>query len=235
MLTLSNLNRRHKVALFLTLLTTGTWLVSGESARQAIGIALLGAAFAWAFGSDSRLVHWVVTALGSALLLAPVCYEWYEYRDKVKYYERKVVAFEREIPELAKKYSFDKTAIDPQSGASIGWNGARWVIISPGTSTHKIGDEWDGKDWIPESNTPSWVREALQQNVNLKAVPSWKMPSYVPPRPFSLIYALQSEGISVLPGFVLVCIGFGLVIAIRRRGNAEPKGNPRNPGANGAG
>lgn len=62
------LNRRNKTALFLTLLAAGTSLMWGAGTKQTIGIVLLGVAFAWAFGSESRAVHWLFVVLGMALL-----------------------------------------------------------------------------------------------------------------------------------------------------------------------
>jgi hypothetical protein len=47
------LNRRHKAILFLTLVITGCALLAGAELREALGFMLLGAAFAWAIGSDS--------------------------------------------------------------------------------------------------------------------------------------------------------------------------------------
>jgi len=44
-------------------------MLPGISGKQAAGIALLGVAFAWAIGSDSRVVHWLFVALGMALLV----------------------------------------------------------------------------------------------------------------------------------------------------------------------
>jgi hypothetical protein len=98
------LNRRHKAALFLTLLGTGASLVSGAGFQQAAGIMILGAAFAWAFGSDSRFIHSLFAVLGFALLVGPLAYDWYSYRATSKKYRERVADFERKIPELATSY-----------------------------------------------------------------------------------------------------------------------------------
>ena len=45
------LNWRHKAGLFLTLVAVGCGLFLECSAKQAVGIALLGIAFAWLIGS----------------------------------------------------------------------------------------------------------------------------------------------------------------------------------------
>lgn len=150
---LARLNRRHKVALFLTLVAAGVMLVLGASAKQTAGAVLLGLAFAWAFGSNSRIVHWLFVGLGSALLLGPVGFDRYSLHQAGKDYADEIAAFEHRIPELAKEYPYKKVAIDPQTGEKTGWNGSMWVVLSPGSSNHKIGDEPDGDRWIPETDT----------------------------------------------------------------------------------
>src|SRR5260370_9847826 len=100
----ANLNRRHKAALFLTLLTAGGLLVWGASAKQTAGAVLIGLTFAWALGSNSRLVHLSLVILGLALALGPVVKGWYDLRNEMKMYCESVAEFERRIPDLAKQY-----------------------------------------------------------------------------------------------------------------------------------
>lgn len=45
------LNRRHKALLFITLVITGTSLLAGAQLNEALGLLMLGAAFAWLVGS----------------------------------------------------------------------------------------------------------------------------------------------------------------------------------------
>ncbi len=47
------LNRRHKALLFITLVITGCSLLLGAELKDALGFLMLGAAFAWAVGSDT--------------------------------------------------------------------------------------------------------------------------------------------------------------------------------------
>ncbi len=62
-------NRRHKAALCATLICVGLiLLLSHLGIRSVLGIALLGMAFSWALGSNSRLVHWLLFAFGLLLL-----------------------------------------------------------------------------------------------------------------------------------------------------------------------
>jgi hypothetical protein len=203
------------VALFLTLLAVGTSLVLDVGAKQSAGIALLGIAFAWAFASNGRLVHWTFAALGWVLVVAPICYNWYDNRGAVRAYESSVTAFERKIPELAKEYPFEKTLIDPQTDSRMGWNGAMWVVVSSGTSTHAIGDEWDGRKWIPEPKTPPWMRKALQGGVNIDAVPYDEKPGFFRPEAFSVSRALVSDWLIELPGLTFICVGIGLLLGVK--------------------
>lgn len=213
----SGLNRRQKAGLFVVLVTAGLGLLFEASWKEVAGVAMVGVALAWAVGSDSRLVHWTFVGLGSTLLMATACYRWYDHRGAIQAYESRVAAFERDIPELAKQYSFEKTSSDPQTGARMGWNGAMWVVLSSGNSAHKIGDEWDGAKWIAEPNTPAWAREALIAGVNIDAVPYVEKPNLFPPEPFSLTDAALTAWRVTLPGAVLLCVGLGLVIGVRAR------------------
>lgn len=80
------LNRRHKAALFLTLIAVGAGLLLGIDAKQIFGIILLGAAFAWALGTDSRLVHWLFVATGLTVMLFPFGLECHErYKANARY------------------------------------------------------------------------------------------------------------------------------------------------------
>lgn len=99
-----HLNRRHKSILFLTLLATGISLISDSGIRTAAGIVLLGFAFAWAFGSNSRLVHALFIACGLLLVVGPLLFVWNDHRNQARLYEERVTEFERKIPEFAKKY-----------------------------------------------------------------------------------------------------------------------------------
>lgn len=65
----ARLNRRHKAAVCATLVCLGLIVLKGGTVRDAVGIALLGTAFSWALGSNSRLVHWSFVVFGSLLLL----------------------------------------------------------------------------------------------------------------------------------------------------------------------
>jgi hypothetical protein len=47
------LNRRHKAVLFITLVVSGCALLLGTELKEAIGFMMLGAAFAWAIGSNT--------------------------------------------------------------------------------------------------------------------------------------------------------------------------------------
>jgi|ERR1019366_4650882 hypothetical protein len=103
-----NLNRRHKVTLFLTVLLAGIAALNGAKMMQVVGTLLLGLALAWAFGSDSRVVHWLFLSLGVLLACGTVGLAWLIHQRDTNLYAQKVAAFEQRIPELAKKYPLDK-------------------------------------------------------------------------------------------------------------------------------
>jgi hypothetical protein len=62
-------NRRRSSVLFLTILVAGASLLFPKvGAKQTVGIMFLGMVFAWAFGSNRRIVHWLFVISGLALL-----------------------------------------------------------------------------------------------------------------------------------------------------------------------
>ncbi len=112
---LANLNKRHKVALFLTLLAAGALLVWGAGVKQTAGAVFLGLAFGWALGSNSRLVHVSFVAVGLILGIGPALRDWYDHRSEVKKYRASVAEFERRIPDLAKQYpAFSSSDLTPK-------------------------------------------------------------------------------------------------------------------------
>jgi hypothetical protein len=103
-----NLNRRHKVTLFLTVVLAGIAALSGGKMMEVVGILLLGLALAWALGSDSRVVHWLFLSLGALLACGTVGLAWLIHQSDTNLYAKKVADFEQRIPELAKEYPLHK-------------------------------------------------------------------------------------------------------------------------------
>jgi hypothetical protein len=113
------LNRRHKVTLFLTLVLAGIAALSGVKMMEVAGISLLGLALAWAFGSDSRAVHWLFLSVGVLLACGTLGLFWLTHESEIDLYTSKVAAFEQRIPELAKKYPVPvKSGVDELSSYS---------------------------------------------------------------------------------------------------------------------
>ena len=106
----------------------------------------------------------------------------------------------------------------------MGWNGAMWIVISPGISTHRIGDEWDGEHWISENDTPKWMSDALQAGVDVEALPSYEKPDDFSPEHYSLSRALVADWRVELPGLLLLCVGLGLLIGVRPTWHPTRKG-----------
>jgi hypothetical protein len=86
-----NLNRRHKVSLFLVLVAAGLSLFSEASLKQTAGIVVLGLAATWFIGSLSVRVVGIVLSLaafacGLFLVVVPTWDTWRSYRWTVPYY-----------------------------------------------------------------------------------------------------------------------------------------------------
>ena len=103
-----NLNRRHKVTLFLSVVLAGIAALNSAKMMEVAGILLLGLALAWAFGSDSRIVHWLFLTVGALLTCLTVGGAAYLYQSDANLYAQKVAAFEQRMPELAKKHPLHK-------------------------------------------------------------------------------------------------------------------------------
>jgi hypothetical protein len=105
MLDTPKLNRRHKAVLFITPLAVGVALIAGAGIEIAAGIGFVGAALAWAIGSNSRIVHVAFVAVGLLLFCGGLISDWRDYRSEVRHYQRQVAEFEKKIPDLADCYS----------------------------------------------------------------------------------------------------------------------------------
>jgi hypothetical protein len=113
------LNRRHKAALFANLIAAGASLVSGANLKTGLGIILLGVAFTWAIGSDSRLVHSLLLACGLLIVIGSLLYDWHAHREQARAYQDNVAEFERSIPDLSTRYPllpYDVECPDQQMG-----------------------------------------------------------------------------------------------------------------------
>jgi hypothetical protein len=98
-MTLISLNRRQKTALCATLACVGLIVLLGGGLRQAVGISLLGIAFSWTFGSNSRFIHWLFVAFG-LLLLIPSAWDglsWVHQKPEVIKGQMAVVQTDNEL------------------------------------------------------------------------------------------------------------------------------------------
>lgn len=115
----TRLNRRHQFALFTVLGIAGIAAVSGATLTQTAGILLLGLAFAWAFGSDSRGVHWSFVVVGIVLVLGvSILIPWCTSKLEARHYGGKVARFENKMPELARRYPLSVTDLENAEGHS---------------------------------------------------------------------------------------------------------------------
>ncbi len=233
------LNRRHKAILFLTLLAAGSSLVGEVNLRISFGIVLLGFAFAWALGSDSRPVHYLFILLGVLLAAGPVWNDWSNCRD----YDLRIQEFEQKIPRLAKAYAFDpggknlkitsKTELEHlmerlgyeeeerQNGLqsmykqwTAGELNDRFTVNLPakrgGVSDVDAQIILTPKFFEP---VPRWYADAVGAGVDMTKVPESEKPGQAPP---SRIFDTASIVFFLGPGVLLIAIGLGLVLAIKR-------------------
>jgi len=161
-----NLNRRHKVTLFLTVVLAGIAALNGGKMMQVVGILLLGLALAWAFGSDSRVVHWLFLCLGVFLVCWTVGFARLRYHNDANLYAQKVAAFEQRIPELAKEYPLHKAdapRVREWDAAGKPVNGQ--IVLDKDLEPYlvknpKAGVQIDpatGERMPPESDTSGWT------------------------------------------------------------------------------
>lgn len=122
------MNRRHKAALCATLICVGSVVLMGGTVRIAVGLGLLGIAFSWSVGSDTRAVHWVFVATGVILLVAPVWaavawpnekQELISIQNQVIQNDRLMVSSETSALTQASSATERKQAIAAQDKASI--------------------------------------------------------------------------------------------------------------------
>lgn len=181
------LNRRHKVILFLTLAFAGTVLIFDGPLGEGAGVFLIGLALAWAFGSESRAVHWLFVASGLALTIVPMALGWNSHRNSVKRYESQVTEFERKIPELRKRYPLPPLPPPPKGSVPIcssdplgGWRRVDAPSeANPGTPLPELPAGF--KVDLP----PKWCLKASASGANMAAVPSTETPG-VPPEAFEV-------------------------------------------------
>lgn len=226
-----HLNRRHKTALFLTLLAAGTSLLMGADMKQAGGIVLLGVAFAWALGSSNRIVHAMFITIGLFLVVAPFVFDWYAQRERAAAYQQEVADFEERIPEMARSYPI----VDPQNLAAA----PTGLMLSRAELAHqikikfpaykKLSDKaavdaflrkypmWEtilvDSDTGPSQTSPSWWNDAFSAGVNVAALPASQLPG-TPPQAFRLDRSLDKHWAIQMPGLVLMMIGLGLLLEI---------------------
>lgn len=91
------LNRRHKAGLFVALSATGLSLILELSAKQTIGIALLGISVAWFLGSSSVRTLGLISCLlvsttGLYVATSPVWKDWESVRESAGEYDSAIAA-----------------------------------------------------------------------------------------------------------------------------------------------
>ncbi len=98
------LNRRHKTVLALALLIAGVALVGGQNFQVFIGLLVIGAAFAFLIGSNSRAVHTLFLVVGVGASIIPVAIDWANARRENKAYVERLDAFRGRLPAFRIRY-----------------------------------------------------------------------------------------------------------------------------------
>ncbi|HVO61415.1 MAG TPA: hypothetical protein VMT53_10805 [Terriglobales bacterium] len=239
-----NLNRRHKVTLFLTLVLAGIAAVSGTKMMEVVGILLLGLALAWAFGSDSRVVHWLFLSFGVLLACGTVGLAWYVHQRDTNLYAKEVAAFEQRIPELAKEYPLHKSGQiildkdlepylikNPQKGARgkvpegslpeqgvYDLPGGFFRLTMPDGHFRYFARDPDAeycqKNFFAWGKTQKMWDEAWVAGLDLSEVPSEELPGFSP-KPVWL--TSDAWGGGVVFGAFLFALGLGLILGIRAK------------------
>lgn len=213
------LNRRHKVTLFLTLVLAGIGLVSGDTIRTALGVVLLGIGFAWATGSDNRVVHWLFVGSGTLLVMATLVYDSHVYLERTGSYNARVTEFERKIPVLATKYSF--RSCPHQDDALTKAFGGR-----------PVADKENGCVYYPHSMTEAdlrseaaeaakksqakWYADAVAAGVDMVFVPDEEKPGEAPESFQRILWNARAPEIL---GVLLSFIGIGLLVGVKATPN----------------
>lgn len=98
---IESLNRRHRAGLCATLICVGLLVLLGGGTRLTAGIGLLGIAFSWALGSNSRFVHWLFVVFGLLLPIQPawVGFSWSHQKPEFIKMQNDIIQTDRELIE----------------------------------------------------------------------------------------------------------------------------------------
>jgi hypothetical protein len=154
------LNRRHKAALFVTLVLAGASLVSGDAMKIGLGIILLGVAFTWAFGSDSRVVHRLFLACGLLIVIGSLMYDWWHDNfEDVRLYRDEVTAFELRFPELAESHPLLPYDVKCKDLRVTPLCPPGWVEVKQPDGSYRMYEENN----VPDGSPPAGLRLTRDQ------------------------------------------------------------------------
>jgi hypothetical protein len=204
---LTNLNRRHKAILFVTLLAVGVCFTVGAGVQMGVGIALLGVAFGWAFGSNNRVVHVLFLCAGMLFVVVPVIRDWHSHRRQANLYQKHVAELEAlpdgelnvevvtpdgqnwTVPQKNLEKALERGAtLVPQDETKF-----KYTAENPKTLV-RLG--WNGKKWIVISHL---------QKID-------------PPLNFSVRKSVAENWILEVAGSLLFGTGLGLVVRVKPNG-----------------
>ncbi|HXA76347.1 MAG TPA: hypothetical protein VNV41_04380 [Candidatus Acidoferrales bacterium] len=128
---LANLNRRHKVGLFLVLVAAGLSLFLEASAKQTAGIILLGLAGAWLLGSLKLRTLWLVSSIlacvvGLGIVAIPVIDDSNSIQYSVQSYDNALSDLGRDVSSAR---AIPQYTVDPPDETTLSYDSStrKWV------------------------------------------------------------------------------------------------------------
>jgi hypothetical protein len=205
------LNWRHKAGLFLTLVAVGCGLFLELSAKQAVGIALIGIAFSWLIGSSRRALRVAfaigICAVGLYIAAAPVWSDWKSKKESAAEYEIGISDLQYAIKSIFRGTNI----MDSPQGIVL----TRFVTI-PDSSKSWIRPEMaDRTPGFPETMSGADVMQDLES-------------SFLLPKPtFHLGSSVRAHAWSVLSGLALFTSGLSALGWLFRRTRLEQRQGSR--------
>ena len=170
------LNWRHKAGLFLTLVAVGCGLFLECSAKQAVGIALLGIAFAWLIGTLTQRTLVVtyailICAVGLYVAVDPVWSDWNSVRNSAAQYDSAIADLRAAI-----KPEWDKGSFQPIESNSDPYKAYGGSYINTPPPKTLPSDFFNTRIVTISASTWNWIHEG------------WNAPNSVPapPKGFTL-------------------------------------------------
>jgi len=142
-------------------------LLIGAGWREIWGLTLLGLAFAWAFGSASRILRLCLGLAGVFLMLYPVASGRIDRYQSQHEYNQKLGEFEKRLPEFAREHPDLSAGLvsKPITGLPPG------AVVVPVTRTVPVPNV--GRIRFPVDMSDKEIAEALRGSNDRGQPPQW--------------------------------------------------------------